>query len=55
MQSTLVGLLPGVGSVLSVLHMAMLYALYTFEYKWINEGQCVSVCTDGACMGHGNQ
>lgn len=38
LQSTLVGLLPGVGFVLSLLHTAMLYALYAFEYKWINEG-----------------
>lgn len=37
-QCTLVGLLPGVGWMLSLLHLAMLYALYTFEYKWINEG-----------------
>ena len=35
----LVGLIPGIGSCLSLLHMAMLYALYSFEYKWIYQGE----------------
>ena len=35
----IVGLVPGVGNFLSLLHMAMLYALYSFEYKWIYEGK----------------
>lgn len=41
MQAMLVGLLPAVGSALSVLHMALLYALYAFEYKWIQQGWIV--------------
>ncbi len=35
----IVGLVPGIGNVLSLLHMAMLYALYSFEYKWIYQGK----------------
>ena len=34
-----VGLIPGVGSFLSLLHMAILNALYCFEYKWIYQGE----------------
>ena len=34
----MVGLVPGIGNFLSLLHMAMLYALYSFEYKWIYQG-----------------
>ena len=37
-QSIIVSLVPGVGGVLSVVHMAMLYSLYSFEYKWIYLG-----------------
>ena len=38
-QAMFVGLIPGVGSVLSLFHMAMLYALYSFEYKWMYMGE----------------
>lgn len=40
-QAMLVGLVPGVGGALSVFHMAMLYALYSFEYKWMYQGWIV--------------
>ena len=33
------GLVPGIGNFLGLLHMAMLYALYSFEYKWIYQGK----------------
>ena len=35
----LVGLIPGVGAILSLFHLAVLYALYSFEYKWIYQGK----------------
>ncbi len=34
----LVGLIPIVGYYASVLHMAVLYSLYSFEYKWMYQG-----------------
>jgi etoposide-induced 2.4 mRNA len=39
-QSTLVSMLPIVflGDVLCLVHMCMLYSLYSFEYKWFNMG-----------------
>ena len=33
------GLIPGIGAVLSLFHLAVLYALYSFEYKWIYQGK----------------
>ena len=30
--------LPFVGEVLALIHMCLLYALYAFEYKWLNMG-----------------
>lgn len=46
------GLIPGIGAVLSLFHLAVLYALYSFEYKWIYQGKqtCLkhfSVCSQG--------
>ena len=38
-QAMLVGLIPGVGAILSLFHLAVLYALYSFEYKWIYQGK----------------
>ncbi len=37
-QAMLVGLIPIVGYYASVLHMAVLYSLYSFEYKWMYQG-----------------
>ena len=39
----LVGLIPGVGYYLSVVHMAILYSLYSFEYKWMYQGKAYAV------------
>ena len=41
----LVGLIPGIGAILSLFHLAVLYALYSFEYKWIYQGK-------QACLKH---
>ncbi|XP_064395122.1 etoposide-induced protein 2.4 homolog [Halichondria panicea] len=40
-QAMLVGLIPIVGYYASVLHMAVLYSLYSFEYKWMYQGWIV--------------
>lgn len=42
-QAMLVGLIPGIGAVLSLFHLAVLYALYSFEYKWIYQGTCIQM------------
>ena len=44
-QAMLVGLIPGIGAILSLFHLAVLYALYSFEYKWIYQGK-------QACLKH---
>jgi len=41
-QAMLVGLIPGIGAVLSLFHLAVLYALYSFEYKWIYQGTIIN-------------
>ena len=43
----LVGLIPGVGAILSLFHLAVLYALYSFEYKWIYQGK--QMCLKHKC------
>jgi etoposide-induced 2.4 mRNA len=37
-QATFVNLIPVGGSLLSLIHFALLYSLYSFEYKWFYEG-----------------
>jgi etoposide-induced 2.4 mRNA len=38
LQAMVVGLIPGVGGLLSLLHMTILYSFYCFEYKWMHDG-----------------
>ena len=37
-QASAVGSIPVLGFVLQVLHMALVYSLYAFEYVWMNQG-----------------
>lgn len=47
LQAMLVGMVPGIGWLLSAIHMAILYSLYSFEYKWMYEGE--TQCTNTPC------
>ena len=38
-QAMMASFLPIVGPVVGLVHMCLLYSLYTFEYKWINMGK----------------
>jgi etoposide-induced 2.4 mRNA len=38
LQAMVVGVVPGLGWLLSLLHMTILYSLYCFEYKWMHDG-----------------
>ncbi|CAO1353700.1 unnamed protein product [Diamesa hyperborea] len=38
LQSMVVAFIPYAGNVLCFLHMSLLYSLYSFEYKWFNQG-----------------
>ena len=40
LQAMLVSFLPVIGPALGLCHMCLLYSLYTFEYKWVNMGEC---------------
>jgi etoposide-induced 2.4 mRNA len=40
-QASLAGLVPVLGYPLQVVHMALVYSLYAFEYVWMNQGQGV--------------
>ena len=42
LQASLVGFLPILGSLASLVHMCLLYSLYTFEYKWVNMGELLT-------------
>jgi etoposide-induced 2.4 mRNA len=37
-QSMTMNFIPYIGSTLSFLHICLLYSLYSFEYKWFNQG-----------------
>jgi len=50
LQASLVGAIPVVGSALQIIHMAIVYSLYAYEYVWMNQGHGVVMRT--ALMHH---